>query len=186
MKKFSVDFYLWYEDACTWLLIPPVPGKLKWSIKLPQSELISCDAGIDFRIDDVLFLGNERDRIPLDVAVFELANTLLDEKNSLSAKIRASEFLSIEIKRNPNAELLISRLCTSESEEYLEKVAKFVGSYYEDFPVDYKLWSEAVKSSLDGLALVFGQSKADLEPKSSPLADWLITRFRELTSKYKN
>lgn len=186
MNKFSVDLYLWYEDACTWLLIPPYPGQLKWSINLSQSELISCDAGIDFRIDDVLFLGNERDQIPLDVAVFDLANTLLDKDNDLKAKIHVSEFLNIEIKKSSNTKILLSRLCTSESEEYFEKVANFIGSYYKDFPVNYKLWSEAVKSSLDGLALVFGQSRADIEPKSSQLANWLITRFQHLESNEKN
>ncbi|MEQ8465586.1 hypothetical protein [Coleofasciculus sp. E1-EBD-02] len=181
MKNFSVDFYLWYEDAGTWLLIPPYPDTLKWSIELSQSEIISCDAGIDFRIDDMLFLGNERDQLPLDVTVFDLNNTILEKKKELLTKIRVNNFLSIEIKNNKNKKILISRLCNLDNEEYLEKVAKFVGSYYKDFPVDYQLWCKAVKSSLDGLAFVFGQSKADIEPGSSPLVTWLIHRFQGLS-----
>lgn len=182
MKSFYVDLYLWYEEAGIWMLIPPYPSKLRWSAKFSQSELLACEAGITFRINDVLWLGNERDIFPIEVVVFDLENTLIENEQDeeLLARLRVSEFQAIEIKQNLGRQILLSRLNTREAEDYLEQIANFVGTYYKDFPVECELWKTAVNSTLDGLALVFGTSEADVSAEDNLLAKWLVNRFQKL------
>lgn len=182
MKSFYVDLYLWYEEAGMWMFIPPYPSKLQWSAKFSQSELLACEAGITFRINDVLWLSNERDTFPIEVVVFDLYNTLSDSEQDeeLLAKLRVSKFQAIEIKQNLDRQILLSRLNTREDEDYLEQIANFVGTYYKDFPVEWELWQTAVNRTLDGLALAFGRSEADVSTKNNPLAKWLVNRFQNL------
>lgn len=183
MKSFDIDLYLWYEAADLWLFVPPHPSYLQWSAKLSHSELLSCEAGITFRIDDILWLGNERDMFPLEVVVFDLDNTLnsSDQNQELLARLRVSEFLSIEIKQSLDRQILLSRLNTREDVDYFEQVAKFVGTYYKDFAVDKEIWQTSLNRTFDGLSLVFGTSEADVSPEDDPLAKWLLNRFQKLT-----
>lgn len=182
MKSFSVDLYIFYEKADLWLFIPPYSSKVNWSIELSQSEILSCEAGATFRVDDVLWLGNERDSLPLEVLISDLNCTISKDPSIRKDKVRINcgGVQYVEFRRDQTNQMLLSRLSVDREDDYLEQTAKFVGTYYKDFPVEQELWEVAVQRSLDGLALIFSESEADVECRLHPLARWLMDRSQNL------
>jgi hypothetical protein len=180
MKSFDIDLYLWYEPADTWLWVPPHPSTLEWSITLSQDEILSCEAGFTFRVDNVLWLGNERDSFPLKLVCYELDNTLCgNSQKELLARLPISENLTVEIRQGPDDLILLSRLGTREVKDYFEQVAHKVGTYYKDFAVEYSLWRAAVNRSLNGLALIFGASEpSGLPVEQEKFGQWLLNRYQ--------
>jgi hypothetical protein len=188
MRSFAIDIYLWYEEAGLWLFVPPCNSPVIWTIKFSQSKLLTCEAGITFRIDDVLWLTNERDIFPLEIVVFDLENTIIhnDISERLLAEMRVSEFQSIQIKQKADGTILLSRLNTRQDKDYFEEVANFVGTYYKDFPVECEMWKNAVNMAIDGLSKVFGESYADILLEDNALASCLLQRFQKLNTCQDN
>jgi hypothetical protein len=55
--------------------------------------------------------------------------------------------------------------------------------YYKDFAVDKALWTQALNSSLDGFAKVFGESlPLGVTQDDAEFASQLMTGFRHLDS----
>lgn len=185
MRTFAIDLYLWYEPAEAWLLIPPWKSTLVWGIKLSQSEILSCEAGLTFRVDDVLCVGNERDIFSLEMVYDELSHTLDTHKpGELLASFPVGEYLTNEIKLSSEGEILLTRYNCRERTDYYEHVAHFVGTYYKDFPIPRHLWEAAVNRTLDGLAAVFGNSEKleeGFDMQGSPVMRWLLKRYQQLS-----
>jgi len=185
MRFFAIDFYLWYAPAGTWLFVPPYPGPLKWGENLSQNDILACEAGLTFRVDNFLWLGDERDMFPLDLVYFELENTLVEDPldEEISGRLPISEHLAIEIKQGSNNQILLSRFNTRKNKDHLEDIANFVGTYYKDFPVNQELWRSAVGRANDGLAIMFAKSQASvISPERESLAQSLLNRFQKLNN----
>jgi len=183
MHSFTIDFYLWYELLEDWLFVPPFPSSLPWHAQLTQSEILKCGGGLTFRINKVLWLGNERDLFPLDLVFHELENTL--ERNApigkTVASLPVSQRLFLKINLHLNEKVLLSRFTTSKKKDYLEKVAQDVGIYYQNFAIDRESWEQAVNKALNGLAVVFAHSKkSPINPEDQALASCLLERYNEL------
>jgi hypothetical protein len=184
MNSFAIDLSLWHGDIQEWLLVPAHGSPLKWPAfpGISQARLLSSDAGVTFRIDDVLWLGNERDAFPLEMVVYSLSNTLNGgPPGELLARMADNEFLSIEIHQGPDgSHVLISRTNTREvgPQEYLEQTARYVGSYYKNFPVKSTLWGAAVRAALGGLAeALIASPPPGPSPENEGLARWLMENY---------
>lgn len=186
MHTFHIDLYLRHEMSDIWLFVPPYPASMPWPIKFNQGEILSCQAGFIFRIDEFLWLGNEMDPLPLEMVCSELANTLKDEDGFAGRKLLASfprsEFTTVRVEQSANGDIILSRDSTRDRfTDYYEWVAGFVGTYYRDFAVERQLWRKAVNATLDGLALVFGASPpVDIPQDQIGLARWLVDRYNNL------
>lgn len=142
-----------------------------------------------YRIDEVLWLGNELITWPLKLLCYELANTLDEyatgEQKQLGS-FPVSEYLKPSIERTADGHITLSHYSTrgAESTDYYEWVTGFVGTYYRDFEVEWPLWRNAVNATLDGLAYVFGTSSpADILPEDVWFTQWLTDRYNDLSAR---
>ena len=192
MHTFHIDLYLRPELTDLWLFIPPYPSPISWPIKFSQDEILACEAGIMYRIDEVLWLGNELITWPVAFLCYELANTLDEyaagEQKQLGG-FPFSEFRKPSIERTADGRIALSNYSTrgNESTDYSSWVAGFVGTYYRGFEVEWPLWRNAVNATLDGLAHVFGTSSpADILPEDAGFAQRLTDRYKGLSARARN
>ena len=183
MKTFVIDLYIWNNDLSDWLLIPARGAALQWPAfpGISQAALLVSDAGITFRVDDVLWLGNERDGFPLEMVVYSLYNTIGGgTPGELLANMATNEFSSLEIRQGADQHhVLLSRWSTRDApDDYLEQTARHVGSYCRDFPVESRLWEAAVTAALGGLAdALIASPLPGPEPENEGLANWLLKNY---------
>jgi len=183
MKSFAIDLYIWHADLNDWLWVPARGARLRWPgfPGISQAMLLSSTAGVTFRVDDVFWLGNERDPFPLEMAAYELSNTVGRGKPSESlTRLATDEFLSLQIRESLDGQhVLLSRTSTRDvPNDYLEETARHVGTYYEDFAVEAKLWKTAVNMALGGLtdALITSPLPGP-GPEHEGLARWLLNNY---------
>jgi hypothetical protein len=184
MNSFAIDLHLWIPEINDWVLVPARGSLLKWPAfpGISQETLLSSTAGISFRVDDVLWLGNERDSFPLEMVVDDLSRTLIDcPSGELMASMADNEFLSVEFRQDAEGKyVLISRTNTREVApgDYLEQTARYVGSYYKDFPVELTLWKGAVRATLGGLTdALISSPLPGPSPENEALARGLLTLY---------
>ena len=174
MKAFAIDLYLWHEASDSWLLVPAATSNLTWELKFTVAEIITMQAGISFRVDHVLSLGNERDLFPLELLCYELNHTL---QAAATVNLPVSQYLKLSIQRDRRGEILISRLNSRPATDYFEAVAQAVGSYYQDFQVPGELWHQAVVDTLQGLARLVAQLADAGQAELDGFSQWLLNQF---------
>ena len=185
MKSFDIDLYLWLEGYDDWMFVPAAGSNMAWPrMGVTQSEILNGPAGVTFRIDGSLWLGDERDRFPLSILVWVLHGSLSPvEPGELRMHIANSEYRRTEVRQaSSRDEVLVSRLSSRpvNDDDYLEKTAQHVGTYYKDVAVPAELWCSAVNRTLDGLARAVATSPpADLGEEKQ-LGDWLLGRLGRL------
>lgn len=186
MKSFAVDIYIWDTAFNDWLLVPVRYGQMRWPAfpGISQAVLLSSTVGITFRIDDILWLGNERDAFPLEMVVYDLFNTIRGgTPGELLAKMATNEFLAVEIRQSIDEHyVLLSRTSNRDiSNDYLEQTARNVGTYYHDIPVEAQLWETAVTAALGGLADALRACPLPSPlPDHESLARWLLNNFEPM------
>jgi hypothetical protein len=186
MRAFAIDLYLWVEDLEDWQLLPARGAAPRWPFPpgITRDSILSGIGGLTFRVDDVLWLGNERDGLSLDmiVSALEESQRRVALGSSLT-RLPVGEHLSLEVNQADDGEhVLISRVCTRVPNDYLERTAVATGAYFRDFAVDGSLWRQAVDRTLDGLAMIFAESASSgMEAHSSVLAKWLLQRHAGLS-----
>lgn len=160
MRTFAIDLYLWPQDVEDWIFVPPASANLKWNCTFSRKGFLACEAGITFRVDDVLWLGNERDSFPFVNVLSDLVHSLeVSTKEKSLVNLRTNEFLALQVKQESEQIVKISRWDTradTEDQLYaLDRLAAYVGTCYKDFSIDRQLWNKAVVDTLNGLALAF-------------------------------
>jgi hypothetical protein len=176
MRSFAIDIYIWQPELKLWLWVPAASSGVRWPAfpGISRNDLLASEASAVFRVDDVLWLGTERDGFPLDTWVHALfASMRRGEPLELLTRLGVSEYLSFEIRQGQDEhELLISRYSTREpGEDYLERTARHTGYYYRDISVSTTLWNAAVLDALAGLrAALITCPPPDPESERKPLA----------------
>jgi hypothetical protein len=183
MRAFAIDIYIWRAELSDWLWVPARGSGVRWPAfpGISQADLLSSTAGITFRVDTVLWLGNERDGLPVEMWAFELSNARSGGKpGELLARLNISEYLSIEIRQGGDEHhLLLSRWSSRDAPgDYLEETARAVGTYYRDFPVELAHWTAAVSAALGGFCdALLASPTPGPRPENEPFANWLISSY---------
>jgi hypothetical protein len=186
MNSFAIDIYIWDTAFNGWLLVPARYTQMRWPAfpGVSQAALLSSAVGITFRIDDVLWLGNERDAFPIEMVAYDLFNTIGGgTPGNLLAKMATNESLAVEIRQSIDGRhVLLSRTSNrSTTTDYLEQTARNVGTYYHDIPIESQLWKKGVAAALGGLADAL---RACPPPSPSEehesLARWLLSTYESI------
>jgi hypothetical protein len=183
VRSFSIDVYVWQAELKDWLWVPAHGSGAQWPAfpGVSQADLLSSVTALVFRIDNSLWLGNERDGFPLEVWVQALSGTLeIGSPHEVLGRLSVGDHLAFEIRQGADEDtILLSRWSTRPSSgDYLEETARQTGSYYRDFPVSRDLWGTAVTAALLGLRDALRASPAsELGAEQKSISAFLMTDF---------
>lgn len=160
MTEFSLDLYLYYEPGEEWLYVPPRTSDLVWPSHLALETLLSCELGLQPRVDGQYRLGEGIDGFDFEELVWALDGSVA-EGPSRPFKLRVGGEVSLTGTNRGARGLELTRAFGGDNPGYLERVALSTGGFYS-ISIDLEAWHFAVSEALGGLARVMAAS-TDLE-----------------------